>query len=207
MENERMTAAPRPGVGRPRDDQVDHRIADAAVELFGRKGWASFSIEAVARQAGVGKASVYLRWRNKEELLVEALKMRMGRVSDVDTGTVRGDLVELVRQLLGLYAGERGPAALRLGIEARGIPGLAEQYEAMAQSQILAARAIVHRGIRRGELPGDTSVTFLLDAVCGGAMNHALTLPPAMGRFSAEAMADYAERFVDFVLTSVVRGE
>jgi AcrR family transcriptional regulator len=206
MEDERMTATPRPSPGRPRDDQVDHRIADAAVELFGRKGWASFSIEAVARLAGVGKASVYLRWRNKEELLVEALKLRMGRISDVDTGTVRGDLVELVQQLLTLYTGERGQAALRLGIEARGIPGLAERYEDMAQAQILAARAIVRRGIRRGELPENTSVTFLLDAVCGGAMNHALTVPPALGPLTAEAMADYAEHFVDFVLTSVLSG-
>lgn len=200
-----MTASSRPSPGRPRDDQVDHRIADAAVELFGQKGWASFSIEAVARLAGVGKASVYLRWRNKEELLVEALKLRMGRISDVDTGTVRGDLVALVRQLLALYAGDRGQAALRLGIEARRIPGLAERYQEMAQSQILAARAIVRRGIQRGELPEDTSVTFLLDAVCGGAMNHAMAMPRTPGSLTPEAASDYAERFVDFVLTAALK--
>lgn len=190
--------------GRPRDGQVDRRVADAAVGLFGENGWATFSIEAVARRAGVGKASVYLRWHSKEELLAQALTGCLGRVSDVDTGTVRGDLVQLVRQMLELYGGERGQAALRLGLEARGIPQLAERYEEMAQEQILAARAVVRRGIRRGELPEDTSVTFLLDALCGGAMNHAMTVPPALRPLSPETVADYAERFVDFVLASVL---
>ncbi|MFJ4840664.1 TetR/AcrR family transcriptional regulator [Streptomyces sp. NPDC088746] len=190
--------------GRPRDDQVDRRVADAAVALYGENGWASFSIEAVARRAGVGKASVYLRWRNKEELLVEALTLRLGRVSDVDTGTVRGDLVQLVGQLLALYTGEGGPAALRLGLEALGIPRLVECYEELAQAQIQAARAVVRRGIARGELPGDTSVTFLLDALCGGAMNHALTVPLSLRPVLPEAAAEYAERFVDFVLASVL---
>lgn len=190
--------------GRPRDDRVDRRVADAAVALYGESGWASFSIEAVARRAGVGKASVYLRWRNKEELLVEALTLRLGRVSDVDTGTVRGDLVQLVGQLLALYTGEGGPAALRLGLEALGIPRLVECYEELAQAQIRAARAVVRRGIARGELPGDTSVTFLLDALCGGAMNHALTVPLSLRPVLPEVAAGYAERFVDFVLASVL---
>jgi AcrR family transcriptional regulator len=183
---------------------VDRRIADAAVELFGQHGWASFSIEAVARRAGVGKASVYLRWRNKEELLLEALTQRIGRISDVDTGTVRGDLVQLVRQQLELFVSEQGPAAMRLGFEARGTPQLAERYDEMVQAQILAARAMVRRGIRRGELPDHTSVTFLLDALVGGAMNHAMTVPPSLRPLTPEAVADYAERFVDFVLTSVL---
>jgi len=39
------------------------------VALFGEAGWARFSVEAVARRAGVGKASVYLRWPTKEALL------------------------------------------------------------------------------------------------------------------------------------------
>ncbi|MEU6324444.1 TetR/AcrR family transcriptional regulator [Streptomyces sp. NPDC047009] len=197
---------PRPSAGRPRDNDVDRRVANAAVELFGENGWKSFSIEAVARRAGVGKASVYLRWDSKEELLAQALTLRVAGVTDVDSGTVRGDLVALVRQLLQQYAGEDGRAVLRLAMEARTIPRLAERYDELAQAQILAARAIVRRGIRRGELPEDTSVTFLLDALCGGAMNHALTTPPELRAGLVEAAGDYAERFVAFVLASVLVG-
>ncbi|WP_151772121.1 TetR/AcrR family transcriptional regulator [Streptomyces abyssomicinicus] len=198
---------PRPTAGRPRDSDVDRRVADAAVGLFGENGWKSFSIEAVARRAGVGKASVYLRWSSKEELLAQALRMRLATVADVDTGAVRGDLVALVRQLVERYAGDHGMAVLRLSLEARTIPELAERHQEDLQAQILAARAVVRRGIRRGELPEGTSVTFLLDALCGGAMNHCLATPPERRAGLVDAAGEYAERFVDFVLASVLVGK
>jgi len=86
--------------GRPRDPDVDRRVADAAITLFGEAGWAGFSFEAVARQASVGKASIYLRWQTKEALLVQALRLRVGIIDDVDTGSLRGDLIRLARQIL-----------------------------------------------------------------------------------------------------------
>ena len=92
--------------GRPRDPGVDRRIARAALDLFADAGWAGFAMEAVARRAGVGKASLYLRWNSKEALLTDAVTWRLARVADVDTGTLRGDLVELATQMLDIYAGE-----------------------------------------------------------------------------------------------------
>ena len=85
--------------GRPRDPAVDRRIAQAALDLFADAGWAGFAMEAVARRAGVGKASLYLRWNSKEALLTDAVTWRLARVADVDTGTLRGDLVGLLADL------------------------------------------------------------------------------------------------------------
>jgi AcrR family transcriptional regulator len=175
--------------------------------LFGKVGWAGFSMEAVARRAGVGKASLYLRWRSKEALLTEALTVRMGGVSDVDTGTLRGDLVELARQVLDLYAGDTGRAALRVALEAPGIPGVSEHYERMRASQILAARAIVRRGINRAEIPVTTSVTLLLDTLSGGAMNHALTTPPELRAHLPGRTREYAVKLVDFLLRAVMAAD
>src|SRR6516162_8017145 len=97
--------------GRPRDPDVDRRIAQAALDLFADAGWAGFAMEAVARRAGVGKASLYLRWNSKEALLADALTLRLARVTDVDTGTLRGDLVELATQMLDIYAGDTSRVA------------------------------------------------------------------------------------------------
>jgi len=133
--------------GRPRDPGVDRRIARAALDLFADAGWAGFAMEAVARRAGVGKASLYLRWNSKEALLTDAVTWRLARVADVDTGTLRGDLVELATQMLDIYAGDASRVALRLGLEAAAIPGVAEHYAQMRHAQVLAARAIVRRGI------------------------------------------------------------
>jgi len=189
--------------GRPRDPDIDRRIEQAALDLFADAGWAGFAMEAVARRAGVGKASLYLRWSSKEALLADALTMRLARVADVDTGTLHGDLVELATQMLDIYAGDTSRVALRLSLEGEAIPGVAEHYQAMRQAQVLAARAIVRRGIQRGELAADTPVTLLLDTLVGGAMTHAMTTPPDKRADLARNLGAHAERLVDFLLRAV----
>ena len=197
-----MTAAPLPP-GRPRDPDLDRRIAEAALDVFGDAGWAGFAMEAVARRAGVGKASLYLRWSSKEALLTDAVTLRFTQVTDVDTGTLRGDLTELAVQMLDLYAGPASRASLRLSLEAELITGVAEHYAGLRRSHVLAARAIVKRGIVRGELAPDVPVTLLLDTLAGGAMMHALTTPPERRADLARDVRAHAERLVGFLLGAV----
>jgi hypothetical protein len=121
----------------------------------------------------------------------------------VDTGGVRGDLIHLARQMLDLYLGETGKAALRIGLEGDGIPGVADRYHALRESLVLAGRAIVRRAIRRGELSPSTSVTLLLDTLVGGAMAHAMTTPPALRAQVVAGADEYAEQLVDFLITTV----
>jgi len=196
-------SAEQTAAGRPRDPDVDRRIEQAALDLFADAGWAGFAMEAVARRAGVGKASLYLRWTSKEALLADALTMRLARVADVDTGTLHGDLVELATQMLDIYAGDTSRVALRLSLEGAAIPGVAEHYQAMRQSQVLAARAIVRRGMQRGELAADTPVTLLLDTLVGGAMTHAMTTPPDKQADLARNLGTHAEQLVNFLMRAV----
>ncbi len=189
--------------GRPRDPQLENRVKAAAIEVFGASGWAGFTLDAVARRAGVGKGSLYLRWADKEELLLDALDERIGILTATDTGDARSDLVELVLQFLRLYAGPHGPAALRLGTELRGVKGIESHFDAMRTSHVNAARAIVKRGVARGQLPKKTPVTLLLDTLCGGAMIHAMVCPEVIDAGSPAARR-YADQLVDFVLGAVV---
>jgi AcrR family transcriptional regulator len=192
--------------GRPRDPDVDRRVADAAITLFGETGWAGFSVEAVAKRASVGKASIYLRWHTKEALLVAALRVRVGIIDEVDTGSLREDLVRLARQILDLYLGDAGRAALRLNLEGDVIPGLADRLSALRTSQVLAARGIVRRGIARGEIPKDTSITLLLDTLVGGATTHVQSTPKDRRDALHADAARYAEQLVDFLLSAVNSG-
>jgi AcrR family transcriptional regulator len=197
-----VTTAPLPP-GRPRDPALDRRIAEAALDVFGDTGWAGFAMETVARRAGVGKASLYLRWSGKEALLTDAVTLRFMQVTDADTGTLRGDLTELAVQMLDLYAGRSGRAALRMNLEAEAIPGVAEHYAALRRSHVLAARAIVRRGIDRGELAPDVPETLLLDTLAGGAMMHALTTPPDRLPDLTRHSQGHAGRLVSFLLGAV----
>lgn len=191
--------------GRPRDPEVDRRVLVAAAEVFGEDGWGKFTVDSVARRAGVGKASIYLRWPNKKALLTSALEARVSGVSDIDTGNVRDDLVRLAVQLLTGYFGASGPATIRLMTEAERVPAVAEQMAQLRQSQVLAGRAIVRRAIARGELRRGTSVTLLLDTICGGCLNHALATPDHLRPEVAAKIPAYAADLVDFVLGSATR--
>ena len=197
-----MSAVPLPP-GRPRDPDLDRRIAEAALDVFGDAGWAGFAMETVARRAGVGKASLYLRWSSKEALLTDAVTLRFTHVTDVDTGTLCGDLTELAAAMLSLYAGPTSRAALRMSLEAEAIPGVAEHYAGVRTSHVLAARAIVRRGIERGELAGDVPVTLLLDCLTGGAVMHALTTPADRRDDLTREVRVHAERLVRFLLGAV----
>src|SRR3954465_3041476 len=68
-------AAPRRGRGRPRTPGAAKRTLDAALEEYGEHGWSGFTMDGVARRAGVGKSTVYLRWQDKESLLTDAVAM------------------------------------------------------------------------------------------------------------------------------------
>jgi AcrR family transcriptional regulator len=50
----------------------------AAIDSFARLGYQGTTIERIARDAGVTKGAVYYHFRDKEELLFEAVKDRIG---------------------------------------------------------------------------------------------------------------------------------
>jgi AcrR family transcriptional regulator len=157
-------------VGRPRDPEVDERITRAAAEVFGAEGWARFSVDAVARRAGVGKASIYLRWPNKEALLVAVFASRLSGVRDIDTGSLRDDLVALARQVLHAFLGESGGAVLRLVVKEPRAGGIEIRSKARDVITLVVAAALVFGAffLVRTCAPGDTVFGGARAASCPG---------------------------------------
>ncbi|MFC4951157.1 TetR/AcrR family transcriptional regulator [Pseudonocardia sp. GCM10023141] len=190
--------------GRPRDPAVESRVHDAVLEVYWETGWAGFTLEAVARRAGVGREALYRRWNSKGELLAAALQARGPLPEPIDTGSVHGDLVELARQLLDGYAGPAGLVTLRATLEARVHPDLlARLADALNASRLLMARDIVTRAVSRGELPATTPVTMLLELVSGAVLSHVLFAPVGA---RPEPDPGYAERLVSLVLSALAAG-
>lgn len=79
----------------PNRNRAD-RILDAAAQLLGRLGYRKVTIEDIARQAGIGKGTIYLHWRTKD-LLFEALLLREAAdLFDELLDLVRGDPAEIM---------------------------------------------------------------------------------------------------------------
>ena len=77
--------------GRPRSKDAQSRIIAAALTILGQRGFSSVTIEAVAREAKVGKSTIYRHWKSKTELIEEAIDREL----DVLTNNVRGeDIIE-----------------------------------------------------------------------------------------------------------------
>ena len=68
-------AGPARRPGRPRSEQVEDAILDAAINLLSQGvSYDGLSIEQIASTAGVGKAAIYRRWANKEALVLATLR-------------------------------------------------------------------------------------------------------------------------------------
>ncbi|WP_067463622.1 TetR/AcrR family transcriptional regulator [Actinomadura macra] len=59
---------------RRRGEALRRAILDAVIEQLGTEGYARLSTNKVAAAAGTGKAALYRRWRNKDELVRDALR-------------------------------------------------------------------------------------------------------------------------------------
>ena len=87
----RSTCEHTPARGRKRDATRDDALRRAAIDLLAEVGYERLTIDAVAARASAGKATVYRRWENKAELVVDALAQRQMSLSVPETGTLRGD--------------------------------------------------------------------------------------------------------------------
>jgi AcrR family transcriptional regulator len=189
--------------GRPRDPALEDRVFQAAVEVFGQKGWAGFTIDGVARAAGVGKASLYLRWNSKQQLLFDALVARASVDVHVDTGDIRSDLRHLGAQLLAMFWADGGVTWMRLVVEGSVHSEFAEHREKLTGPAVLAARQIVRRATARGELPAGTSPALVLDAILGATIMHVAVTPVEL-REVAKAQSDqYLDQLIDLILAGV----
>src|ERR1700683_1386953 len=85
--------------GRPRSARAHEATLKAAAGLLLERGLAAVSMDAVADRAGVSKATIYRWWPTKESLALDALYTgwAAARPPPRDTGSLRGDLLSLLR--------------------------------------------------------------------------------------------------------------
>jgi AcrR family transcriptional regulator len=199
---------PRPP-GRPRDPDLEARVQRAALELFGQVGWSGLTMDGIASRARVGKSALYLRWADKGEILVAALRGvqrdALGVPDDdeaPDAGatatTVRDYLVRHALRRANLYLGEYGLAMLRLHTDVWASPEILGTVRERAITRfVLDERERVAAAIRRGEFAPGASAVRVLDAVEGAVLMHMLVTPPDLLPRVRAGIQEYVELMVD----------
>jgi len=165
--------APRPA-GRPRSARVDEAIIDAVLDLLAEGNIETLSIEAIAARAGVGKAAVYRRWSNKDDLLVDAIRTLKGMPPKPVGRSVREDLVMLV----GEVGRAPDPRASRImpclvPILQRN-PKMFRLYQEAIEPRREVMRSVLRRGVESGELRGDIDIELTLAMLTGPVLMQKL---------------------------------
>jgi AcrR family transcriptional regulator len=152
-------------VGRPRSDDRDRAILDAALALLVEDGFAGMSIEGIAARAGVGKTTVYRRWKNKAEVVVEALRGHVCHDMPLpDTGDVRRDLVSMYEAMQQSLNGADGTIMTAFTAEKFRHPELRDEFDRTFVAVRRAhMRRLVQQGIATGELAPNTDVELVAD--------------------------------------------
>ena len=166
-----------PKLGRKRDHTRDPEILDAALEVLAETGYDGMTIDMVAARAKAGKATLYRRWASKGELVIDAVACmkKIDPESIPDTGTLRGDLVAMIKP----HSIEDGEKKLRVMAGLTSMisrdPGLADAaYAAIVEPRASVNRLLLRRAIDRGEIPADTDVEALALVSQAMAMHRVL---------------------------------
>jgi AcrR family transcriptional regulator len=155
--------------GRPLEERPRRAAIEATLELIAERGIRGLTTNAVAERAGISKATMYRRWRTKEDLVVDAVAALVSEIPVPDTGSLREDARALLRDAVRLYADSR-PARLfpDLVAEMARNPRVADAVRSgfLAQRRD-ALREVLDRGRARGELRADVDVELCLDLFGG----------------------------------------
>src|SRR5260370_15120405 len=181
--------------GGRRSEQAGQAIVEATLDLFAEQGFEGVCVEAVAARAGVGKATIYRRWPNKEELLLAAFGSLKSPFPEPKGVSVRDDLLAMVEVMCADKADPRKARryALLLG-EGEKYPRLIARYkETVVEPRREAMRAVIRRGIQTGELRPDTDIEIAMLTLTGVIMAREKTPDGALD-------GDFAARLVDGLL-------
>ena len=163
--------------GRPRSQEADRAILEAAAQLLAERGLSGMSIEEVAARAGVGKTTIYRRWTSRGPLALDAFLAQFQSQQPLpDTGTLRGDLLAALRAWIrSVTSTSAGPILASLIAEAQRDPALGDAWRDRVVEQLRAQhRIMLDRAVARREIPAETDQEVVLDLIFGAAYHRML---------------------------------
>lgn len=154
-------------VGRPRSEETRQRILAATIRLLEREALASLTIEAIAREAGVGKATIYRWWDSKALVVIDAFMehhtVKTPMPQDVaPAAALSVHFTSLVHE----YAGWSGRIVAQIIAEGQSDPGvLSELRTRFQEGRRAVVREVLERWAASGEIVAPANVDLLGDLI------------------------------------------
>ena len=194
------TTANKPIERAPKHGQLERteaRVMQAVSELLGEVGIRGLSIDLVAQTSGVGRATIYRRWKTVPMLALSAFEFKLGPgLPAPDHGDLRTDLVHLYRRFAKVLGQEDWARMLPAIIEAaKRDPDFEAMLARLDQERRTNSLAILKRAQGRGELHEKANLDWIIDALSG----------PLYYRFLIAGGSIGEPGFVEWVVDAVIQ--
>lgn len=147
----------RASIGARRNPETEAAVLEATEALIREDGYASLTMEAVAKRARAGKATIYRWWPSKAHLLLALYSQAKLEIQIPDTGRLQGDLTAYMTPMFARLTGESGqpplgPILRLLIAEAQTDPAVREALNEERRARWHHIDCMVARAKARGEL-------------------------------------------------------
>ena len=178
----------------------EKEILAATIGLLEEVGYESLAMPAVAKRAKCSTATIYRQWQGKPGLVMAALRShsQMGEPADLDTGTLRGDLLATMEQIADVAESEMTLLAALAHASMRD----EALSESMRDELSTPAGSPLDRAIDRAVARGEISVDAAGRRYC-----HHVFLSIPLAKHLAEGTfpdREYLAGFVDTILLPVL---
>ena len=186
----------RSNTNRPEKNNKYHLILEAAVKVFSQQGFHQSTIAQIAKEAGVADGTIYLYFKNKDDILVQFFSHRAKQVfesfrEDVDQAQTSLDkLRSLIRRHLAEFQRDRDGAVV-YQVETHQSSRLAEeQIREMSQMYRDFISEIVEKGQQEGKIRKDLYVGLVKRFIIGAVDEVINTWLHSNGEYDLVSMTD-----------------
>jgi AcrR family transcriptional regulator len=156
-------------IGRPRSEESKAAILDAAWKLLKTTTLRDLSIEAIARESGVGKTTIYRWWSGKVAVVMDAFVENVMTVTPFpEKLSATEAITQQIASLIQAFSGEYGQIVAQIIAEGQADPeALASYRDRFIYPRRAAAKAIIQQGIENGEFDPNLDPELAIDVLYG----------------------------------------
>ena len=188
-------------IGRPRSEESKTAILDATWKLLKTTTLRDLSIEAIARESGVGKTTIYRWWSSKAAVVMDAFPEKVSpEIQFPKDVSATEALTSQMAALVKAFSGEYGRIVAQIIAEGQADPAVLASYrDRFLSARRAAAKAILQQGIESGEFNPDIDLELAIDILYGAIYLRLLVGHLPLDRQFARELSQQALKVVEAI--------
>lgn len=172
-----------------------HTILEAAIKVFAEQGFFYSTISQIAKEAGVAGGTIYLYFKNKDDILLQFFEYKTKQVfsgfrEEVDkAGNAIDKLKNLVRRHLTEFQNDKNMAVV-FQAEARQTRHIEKEIKEITKMYLEMVGELIEQGQEEGSIRKDLYVSLVKRYILGAVDEVINTWVHAGGRYELASMAD-----------------